>query len=105
LEAFLGADAYRNRKHTVIEIDARLLIEEHGSAITLSPYNSGSTLFNPAERGPDTFASIEEFPFDYWTRVKSRQRRDAVVELAVGYAVRDISRYVISVADECVTKP
>ncbi|HEX9284904.1 MAG TPA: hypothetical protein VF879_04460, partial [Nitrospirales bacterium] len=46
-------------------------------------------------RGPQTFLPVEAYNFDEWS--KKRPRSDAVVELAVDYAVRDIADFVIRV--------
>ncbi len=49
----LGARAYRDRSHLVLEIDTAELLHRHAEKVTLSPINSG-TIFamNSASRGP-----------------------------------------------------
>jgi hypothetical protein len=75
----LGARAYRDRPHLVLELDTARLLRRHGARITLSSINSGATFtMNPAPRGPGTFRPIEDHP-----------PGKAVVELAVDYAVPD----------------
>lgn len=88
LERLLAARAYRDRVHDVIAVDTRTLVARHEENITLSPYNSGSTIFNPVPRGSATFSRIADYPFEEWR--SKRSRRDAVVELAVEYSVADI---------------
>jgi hypothetical protein len=51
--------------------------------VTLSPINSGSTLFKPVARGARTFLPPDRYPDAWW-----RARR--VAELAVDYGVPDI---------------
>ena len=90
----LTARAYRGRKHTVC-IDTTRLIERHAANVRLSPINSGSTIYNPQPRGAETFQKMCDYPFE--VRRKLRGWANAVAELAVHYAVPDISNLVISV--------
>ncbi len=84
----LGARAYRDRPHLVLELDTGELLERHAGRVTLSAINSGATFtMNPAPRGPDTFRSIADHPQD-----------KKVVELAVDHAVPDAARFVFSVS-------
>lgn len=86
LAKLLGAAPYRARDHDVLEIDTARLIAAYRDAITLSPINSGSTIRNPALRGPDTFRTIADYDV----------RRPAV-EFAVTGAIPDIARFVTRV--------
>jgi len=61
----------------------------------LTPINTGSTIFNPQPRGAGTFLPIADYPYDEWRR--RRGRADAVVELAVDYAVPDIADHTLVV--------
>jgi hypothetical protein len=88
----LGAEAYRANAHDVLEVDARLLVRAYFDAIWLSPMNSGCTKPMPHPRGDQTFLRIGDYPYAEWRR--KRRRGERVVELAVDYAVRDISSYV-----------
>lgn len=84
----LGARAYRDRPHLVLEVDTAELLERHAGRVTLSPINSGATFaMNPAPRGPDTFRRIADHPAGH-----------PIVELAVDYAVPDIARSTVSVS-------
>lgn len=91
----LSARAYRDREHTVLTIDTARLLQNHEAEVTLSPINSGSTVYNPQPRGADTFQSLANYPFGAWR--KKRGRTTAIAELAVGHEVRDISEMVIRV--------
>lgn len=84
----LGARAYRGKKHDILEVDCRQLVEAYGDKITLSPINSGSTLFNPQSRGKETFRRISDYPY------ASRPKDNRLAELAIDHSVPDISRYV-----------
>src|SRR6266568_6869198 len=64
VSTLLAARAYRNHEHDVLTVDTRALIERHAEEITLSPINSGSTVYNPQPRGLDLFRSFADFPFD-----------------------------------------
>ncbi len=84
----LGARAYRDRPHLVLELDAAGLLRRHGLRVSLSGINSGATFaMNPAPRGPGTFRPIVEHPEGV-----------RVVELAVDYAVPDAAEFVLSVS-------
>jgi hypothetical protein len=79
----LGARAYRDRPHLVLELDTAGLLRRYAEDVTLCAINSGATFaMNPAPRGPDTFRRIEDHPRD-----------SAVVELAVDYAVPDAADF------------
>lgn len=88
-ERLLAAQAYRGRHHTVIEVDTARLLERHAAAVSLSPINAGSVLYNPPQRGPFTFAPLLEVAFDEWRRKRGRSR--AIAELAVDYAILDVA--------------
>jgi hypothetical protein len=84
----LGARAYRDRSHLVLEVDTAELLERHADRVSLSSINSGATFaMNPAPRGPDTFRRIADHPDDR-----------PVVELAIDYAVPDLASLTISVS-------
>lgn len=95
LLGLLSARAYRRRAHCVITIDSASLLEAHINNITLSPYNSGCTLYNAPNRGNDTFLPFNLFDYDMW-RMRNRQPDKVVVELAVSYSVPQIVNHVCS---------
>ena len=89
LEKLLTARAYRKRRHDVLTIDTRALLERHLSSVTLCPINSGATLYPTAtRRGPETFRSLADY--DLPAMVKWRGAADAIVELTVDYSVPNI---------------
>ncbi len=84
----LGARAYKDRPHLVLEVDTAELLDRHAERVTLSPINSGATFaMSPAPRGPDTFRRVADHPED-----------KPIVELSVDYAVPDIADFVLSVS-------
>jgi hypothetical protein len=91
----LSARAYRDREHTVLTIDTARLLQNHEREVTLSPINSGSTVYNPQPRDADTFQTLANYPFDVWR--KKRGRTTAIAELAVRREVRDIREMVVRV--------
>jgi hypothetical protein len=95
VETLLNARAYRGLMHTVLTVDTAEMLRRHSDRITLSPINSGSTIYNPQERGPNTFLSLDEYPYE--ERRKKRGRQEAIAELAVSYSVPDISELVLRV--------
>jgi hypothetical protein len=95
LETLLGAGAYRDMAHDVLHhVDTADLLDHHAERVTLSPINSGSTIYNPRPRGSTTFLRVVEYPF----RERRRARgRNAIVELAVDHSVPDIREILIRV--------
>ncbi len=95
LARFLSASSYRGDPHVVIEVDSGKLIERHLDKITLTPFNTGSTLHgeeyeHARMRGRETFQRIEDF---HWAWVK---------ELVVETGIPDIAALVHSVK-RCVS--
>jgi hypothetical protein len=83
----LGAKAYRDRPHLVLEVETTGLLERHAERVSLSPINSGATFaLGPAPRGPDTFRRITE-----------HSNGKPIVELIVDYAVPDIAEFTLRV--------
>jgi len=79
VERLLAARQYRNSAHLVLTIDTKKLVEKYQDKLELSPINSGSTLFNPARRGPGTFLRLSDHPAD-----------TKVVEVTVKYSIPEI---------------
>ena len=95
LMRLLGAAAYRNTTHDVLEVDSRSLVSNYRDDIWLSPINSGCTKPFPHPRDEATFSRIPDYPYDRWR--KKRKRGERVVELCVDVAVPDIARFVTRV--------
>ncbi len=83
----LSAIAYRDRAHTVLAIDTKALLANHGHRTSLCSINSGFANYG-GMRGRNTFSSIERFP-----------EGKRVWELAVEYSVPDIRDLIISVEE------
>lgn len=84
LERLLGAKAYRERAHLVLEVGTAGLLSAHARSVALSPINSGATFaMGPAPCGPETFQRIGDHP-----------EERPVVELAVDYAVPEVVDHV-----------
>lgn len=88
----LGARAYRNKKHDILEIDSASLFANYRDAITLSPINSGATLFDPQPRGKKTFSRIAAYPYG------ERPKDNRVAEVAIDHSVPDVANYVTRVS-------
>lgn len=80
LLTLLSAKAYRDRKHGVITVDTAGLLERHFDQVNLSPINSGSAIYTPQPRGPETsyhrthiHSSPEERGTDDRTQLRSSQ--------------------------------
>ena len=92
LHKLTAARLYRSREHDVLEVDSKSLIESYRDKIWFCPMNSGCTIPFPHKRDESTFSRIETYPYEYWRR--RRKIGERVVELAVDYAVSDITNYV-----------
>lgn len=92
----LSARAYGNKTHCILTVDTAQLVNRYSESIMLSAINSGSAIFKPQLRGPDTFHRLNEYPFEAWR--KQRGRKDAIAELCVEYSVPDIAELVTKVA-------
>lgn len=90
----LGAKAYRDDWHTIIEFDAARLLARHD--VLLSPINAGAVLYDPPPRGSFTFTTVEEFPFDEYRRRRKSAAR-AVAEVAVRHSIPDVRPLVVKV--------
>jgi len=93
----LNAGAYRNKRHDVIEIKSRPLVEAYCKKIWLSPMNSGCTKPFPHPRDERTFRRIIDYPYSERRRIKKRGER--VVELAVDYGILDIRAFMLRVVE------
>ena len=87
LEGLRTANSYRAETPDILKIDSAALVAAYRPRITLSGINSGYAQRKAARRGLCTFQSID--------RYESRGRD--VVELAVDYAVPDVTRFILSV--------
>jgi len=92
LEWFLSANEYKNSPHIVVEVDTRDLLERHADRVTLTNFNSGSTLYSrpytkPRSRGRRSFVSVAEYP---------GYAADGIVEVAVEKSIPEISEIAIS---------
>ncbi len=96
LEGLLSARAYKKRSHEVITVDTAALLARGTDGVTLAPINTGATLYPTAtRRGRDTFKSIEDYPLA--ENVRWRGQENAIVELAVDYAVPAIEDVALDV--------
>lgn len=93
LETLLGAKAYRENAHDVIQVETAALLDRYQSKITMSPINSGSTIYKAQPRGSKTFLPIEEYPYE--ERRKKRGIPNAIVELAVDGGIPSITEVAI----------
>lgn len=92
----LNGKEYRDRTQLVIEVSTDKLLKAHSCSVTLSPINSGSTLYNAQQRGMSTFKSLSSYPFE--ERRRKRGVKNAVAELTVAHSVPDIEDFCIAVS-------
>lgn len=97
LQRLLGGRAYRGRPHDVITVDTERLVASSLERISLAPINTGFAQADSstADRGPGTFKRIQDYPLEEY--VRWRGNADAIVELAVDYAVANIEEFTIRV--------
>lgn len=91
----LNAGTYRMEEHDVLEMDAMSLVADYRPRVWLCPMNSGCTKPFPHPRDANTFLRIDDYPYSEW-KLK-RRGREPVVELAVDYAVPDVTKFVTRV--------
>lgn len=95
LERMLGAQAYRGRRHTVLEIDAHGMLSRYSGAASISTINSGAIFpLSSTRRGAQTFQRFDQFGW-----VERSRRPEPVVELAVDHAVPDVKDFVVGAED------
>jgi hypothetical protein len=90
------ASLYPDQGKTVLYVDTAVLLARHADRVRLAPMNTGCTKPWPHPRGPDTFASLADYPYEEHQR---RRRGDAVVDLAVEGCVPDIADLVVRVEE------
>jgi Family of unknown function (DUF7002) len=96
LERLIAARAYRTRAHDVLSIDSADLLAKYFDKASLASINTGSTLYPTAPaRGHETFVPIDQFDWEAARRARGRQ--NAIVELAIEYAVPDIAQFAAKV--------
>jgi len=86
-DKFLNAVNYRDKSHIVITLSTQDLLRAYLDDITLTDINTGFA-YHGGTRGRHTFKTIDEFP--------NSQR---VWEVAVEYAVRNISDFAIAIEE------
>ncbi len=95
--SLLAARAYRSYTHIVVVVDSAAIIEAHLPKVTLSPINTGATVYRPTPRGLYTFVPFSEWP-DEVNRNSGRLKKP-VVEVALDYAVYNIVDFVTCVVE------
>jgi hypothetical protein len=94
VETLLGAAAYSADPQVVLTLSTARLVSRYGDAITLSTINSGATRPFAWPRGPATFQPLSSFDFT----ARRRHGRKAIAEVAVDYAVTDMTKVTKQVA-------
>lgn len=89
----LSAREYRNRSHCVLKIATAGLVGQYSTSLSLSPINSGSTIYKPQPRGRQTFLSIEGYPFS--ERKKKRGIANAIAEMCVERGVPNLADFTV----------
>jgi len=89
---------YRKSAHDVITVSTRRLVARDYDRIIVTPMNTGSASWRTElRRGRDIFEPhIHEFDLEAW-ELLTPARRDAIVELAVDYAVESIEDITVRV--------
>ncbi len=96
---------YSAAPQVVLTVDTALLLERHGAATSLSPFNSGNARRAPARRGRSTFVPYKEWLRSGWDTetaavgARPRPRRHLPVELTVEQAVPDILEMTVDVRE------
>jgi hypothetical protein len=105
LNRLLNARLYRDSRHTVLHVDTARLVSMYPDQVQLAPYNTGSMHVPTApRRGPDVFTDLADYPYEQWLAKRGRSG-EPVVELTIGYAVSDITKFVTKVETWAGGKP
>lgn len=93
LKWFLSAREYKNSPNIIITVDTRALLDRYADRVTLTSFNTGSTLYSrpytkPRDRGKDSFKTIKTYP---------TYAIGNIVEVVVEESVPDIASVTISV--------
>lgn len=94
LLTLLSATEYREKQHTVLQVDTRGLVDRYNARVELTHMNTGNTLPIPHPRGRQTFCSMESYDYERRRRLPDYS---AVVELTVLGGIPDIRRDVMRV--------
>jgi hypothetical protein len=92
LKTLMSAAEYAGRMHTVLKLDTASLLAHHATKVELAHMNTGNTRPFAHPRGPSTFRSLNEYPYEARRRLGDYS---AVVELTVLGGVPDIRDFVI----------
>lgn len=91
LEKMMSAREYVGKYHTILHVDAEPVARRYRAQIELAHMNTGNTLPVAHPRGPDTFRSLDEYPYD---RRRKLPDYSAVVEITIRQGIPDIWKYV-----------
>lgn len=97
VQSLLGARAYRNEWHTVLVVDSSSLLQEYEDSTWVTTINTGATLFDAPERGPDTFVPLADFSYEESRR--KRGRKGAIAEVAIEGSVPNIEEHTVRVEE------
>ena len=95
LFGLMEARAYKNQQHCVLTLDTKKLFDDYTDKITLAPLNTGSIFAVGPERGPETFSTLEDFPYGEYA--SKRTADNIFVALTVDYGVYNVLNYVDTV--------
>lgn len=75
----------------------RSLVAANGSRMEVAPFNTGSTLYDPARRGLSTFTPVGAMAYAVWRqkRMPPNKSPDRVVEVVVRDGVADVESHLI----------
>ncbi len=65
-----AAQLKQARDRLVLVLDSSECGEKYGDQMELSPFNSGSTFYDAARRGPSTFTPLLTYDYPTWQRLR-----------------------------------
>lgn len=91
LMTLMSAAEYSGKLHTVLQIETAALVRKYGNLIELAHMNTGNTRPYPHPRGPATFKTMADYPYEHRRRLPDYS---AVVELTILGGVPDVEEFV-----------
>ena len=96
-DALRAGPAHKNQQRSLLVIDTETFLRAHIERVTISPFNTGSTIHTPARRGNGTFARLSSLDYEVWRRSRPTHTPDVPKEVSIVGGVRDIFNYVSAI--------
>lgn len=93
LARLMNANASLGQERLVLTFDTLKLARAYSTTVEICPFNSGSTIHQPAQRGLSTFSRISEIDFAKWRRSRKKSKLDNIKEVTIQDRVLNVTDY------------